>query len=94
MDFVLCDSKSVHSPLSNSQIQFYSEFAAAAANPAPAIIHIPRCPPRPITLFVGAGVTEAVALAVTPGRVVAVAVELVEADFDEEAVVVVTTASA
>ena len=66
------------------------EFAAAATKPLPATIHISRSSPRPATPFVGAGVTEAVGTAVTPGRVVAVAFVAVELNVDPEAVVVVT----
>ena len=70
------------------------EFAAAATNPVPAIIHISRSSPRPAMPLLGAGVTEAVGTEVTPGRVVAVDIVLVEPDFDaEEAVVVVTTSA-
>ena len=75
------------------QLESHIEFTAAAANTTPAIIHIPRPSARPMTLFVGVGATEAVAIPVTPGRVVAVAVDLVEVDADsnEAEVVVVTT---
>jgi hypothetical protein len=64
------------------QIPFHMEFAAAATNPVPAIIHISRSSPRPAMPLLGAGVTEAVGTEATPGRVVAVDFVLVEPDFD------------